>query len=312
MTERAFSPSYLQAARTGLISHRARSAREILACCSLCPRQCRVNRLDGELGVCRTAEKAAVSSYHPHFGEESPLVGSLGSGTIFFTHCNLLCLFCQNFEISHQAQGREVCSKSLAEMMLALQNQGCHNINFVTPSHVVPQILGALEIAVDRGLSVPLVYNCGGYDRVETLKLLDGIFDIYMPDFKFWSSEIAREACAAPDYPEVARNALLEMHRQVGDLVLDERGVACRGLLIRHLVLPGGRAGTREVARYIAREISPNSYVNIMAQYRPYGRAFELDGLSVPLSAADYERAVRAAVEEGVTRLDDRRRRFFL
>ncbi len=312
MTPQKFQAAYLNAVRNGLLSQRARAAHEVLACCTLCPRECRVDRLADDVGVCRTAEKAWVSSFNPHFGEEAPLVGESGSGTIFFTHCNLLCLFCQNFDISHQGVGREVTAEQLAEMMLSLQQTGCHNINFVTPSHVVPQILAALEIAVDRGLTIPLVYNSGGYDRVETLELLDGIFDIYMPDFKFWDPDLAEAACDARDYPEVAQNALREMHRQVGDLVVDERGIAYRGLLIRHLVLPGGRANTREVARFIAHELSPNSYVNIMSQYRPCGRAAEINGLSASLSSTDYEEAVRAAIDEGITRLDNRRRRFYL
>jgi len=204
--------------------------------------------------------------------------------------------------------GREVSAEQLAAMMLTLQRSGCHNINFVSPSHVIPQILAALEIAVGRGLTIPLIYNSGGYDRVETLKLLDGLFDIYMPDFKFWDPDLAEVACDARDYPEVARNALREMHRQVGELAVDESGIAYRGLLIRHLVLPGGRANTREVARFIVQELSPNSYVNIMSQYRPCGRADEINGLSVNLSSVEYEEAVKSAIEEGITRLDDRQR----
>jgi putative pyruvate formate lyase activating enzyme len=247
-----------------------------------------------------------VSSFNAHFGEEAPLVGANGSGTIFFTHCNLLCLFCQNFEISHQGIGEEVSDEQLAGVMLALQRQGCQNINFVTPSHVVPAILAALELAVPAGLNIPLVYNSGGYDRAETLKLLEGVVDIYMPDFKFWDPEIAQKACKAPDYPEVARQALLEMHRQVGDLELDERGIARRGLLVRHLVMPGGAAGTQQVMRFIAREISPQTYVNVMSQYRPCGRADEVPGLGTALSAEEYRRAVRETIAEGITRLDQR------
>jgi putative pyruvate formate lyase activating enzyme len=247
---------------------------------------------------------ASVSSFNAHFGEEAPLVGEHGSGTVFFTHCNLLCLFCQNFDISHQGIGEEVSDEQLAGIMLALQRQGCHNINFVTPSHVVPQILAALAIAASNGLSVPLVYNSGGYDLPETLKLLDGVIDIYMPDFKFWDPEIARKTCDAEDYPEVARQALKEMHRQVGELVLNESGVARRGLLVRHLVLPAGMAGTRQVMRFIAREVSPRTYVNVMSQYRPCGRAHEVAGLEASLSPVEYRRAVAEAVEEGITRLD--------
>ena len=237
-------------------------------------------------------------------------MGRHGSGTIFFTHCNLMCLFCQNFDISHEGYGQEVSNEELAAIMLALQRQGCHNINFVTPSHVVPQILAALEIAIQQGLSVPLVYNSGGYDLPSTIKLLDGVFDIYMPDFKFWDPEIADSACQAKDYADIACKAIKEMHRQVGDLETDEDGIARQGLLIRHLVLPSGLAGTREIMRFIAREISTRSYVNIMSQYRPCGRASEIKGLNAFLSPADYETALKAAKQEGITRLDQPRRAF--
>ena len=306
----AFEPAYIRAYEKGVLQKRAAKAAGLLKACILCPRKCGVDRLDGETGFCKTGQLAWVSSYSPHFGEEAPLVGTHGSGTIFFTHCNLLCLFCQNFDISHQGQGQEVTYNELASLMLALQNQGCHNINFVTPSHVVPQILAALEIAIERGLNVPLVFNSGGYDRVATLKLLDGIVDIYMPDFKFWDPQVAEASCQAPDYPEVARRALAEMHRQVGDLQIDDDGIGRRGLLIRHLVLPRGLAGTREVMRFIARSISPSSYVNVMSQYRPCGRAAELQGLESHLSVEDYRLAVQAAEAEGISRLDQPRHRF--
>ena len=297
-------PAYLQTHRSGLLRRKAGQALERLSACTLCPRRCGVNRLLGETGVCKTGRLASVSSFNAHFGEEAPLVGERGSGTLFFAHCNLLCLFCQNFEISHQGIGREVTDERLAGIMLGLQRQGCHNINFVTPSHVVPQILAALEIAAARGLTVPLVFNSGGYDLPETLALLDGVIDIYMPDFKFWDPEIARTTCEAPDYPEAARQALVEMHRQVGDLEIGEDGIARRGLLVRHLVMPAGMAGTRHVMRFIARRISPRTYVNVMSQYRPCGRAHEVAGLETALSPAEYRRAVEEAAEEGVTRLD--------
>jgi putative pyruvate formate lyase activating enzyme len=304
-------PAYLQTCRSGLLRRNLEEALVKLSNCGLCPRMCRVDRHAGELGVCRTGRRAWVSSFNAHFGEEAPLVGANGSGTIFFTHCNLLCLFCQNFEISHEGIGEEVSDQQLAGIMLALQRQGCHNINFVTPSHVVPQILAALELAVPAGLKVPLVYNSSGYDRVETLRLLDGVIDIYMPDFKFWDPEVGRKACSAPDYPEAARNALLEMHRQVGDLELDERGIARQGLLVRHLVLPGGLAGTRQVMRFIAQEISPLTYVNVMSQYRRCGRADKVPGLEVALSADEYRQAVRETIAEGITRLDQRHIPFY-
>lgn len=308
----AFEPAYIETFQKGLLKEKIKKAHKMLAACVLCPRRCKVDRLSGETGVCKTGEQAYVSSYNAHFGEEAPLVGKHGSGTIFFTHCNLLCIFCQNYDISHQGHGQEVSTEQLASIMLYLQNAGCHNINFVTPSHVVPQILAALEIAADMGLSVPLVYNSGGYDSTHTLKLLEGVVDIYMPDFKFWDPEIAKQACDAEDYPEMARQALIEMHRQVGDLVTDEAGIAQRGLLLRHLVLPNGLAGTRQAMQFIAKKISPNTYVNIMPQYRPCGRADEIKELSVHLSQKDFTTALEEAIEEGIERHDSRRRRFIL
>jgi len=305
----ANGPAYIRTCEKGILKEKAAQAGSLLESCMLCPRKCGVDRLAGETGFCKTGKFSRVSSYSPHFGEEAPLVGTHGSGTIFFTHCNLLCLFCQNFDISHQGVGHEVADDELAAIMLTLQNQGCHNINFVTPSHVVPQILAALEIAVEHGLDVPLVFNSGGYDRPTTLKLLDGVFDIYMPDFKFWESQVAESSCQAGDYPEVARRALAEMHRQVGDLQIDDAGIARRGLLIRHLVLPGGLAGTRKIMRFIAQKISPDSYVNVMSQYRPCGRAVEVNGLDSPLSPGDFQSAVQAAKEEGIKRLDQPHRK---
>ncbi|MGD9182046.1 MAG: radical SAM protein [Desulfobacterales bacterium] len=306
-----FEPAYIKTFKKGLLQEKIKAAYKLLGSCNLCPRKCRVDRLSGETGICKTAKHAVISSYNPHFGEEAPLVGTNGSGTIFFTHCNLMCLFCQNFDISHEGHGQKIADAELAALMLALQQHGCHNINFVTPSHVVPQILSALEIAIQEGLSVPLVYNSGGYDLPSTLKLLEGVFDIYMPDFKFWDPEIAESACQARDYPEIARNALREMHRQVGDLTVDEDGIAQKGLLIRHLVLPSGLAGTRKIMRFIAREISTHSYVNLMSQYRPCGRAAEVKGLNAFLSPADFQTALQEAKTEGITRLD-RPRRVFL
>jgi putative pyruvate formate lyase activating enzyme len=307
----SYEPAYIKTFENGLLKDKIKLAYNMLKSCNLCPRKCGVDRISGERGICKTGSLARVSSYNPHFGEEEPLVGTHGSGTIFFTHCNLMCLFCQNFEISHEGYGQEISDTELAGIMLALQNQGCHNINFVTPSHVVPQILSAVEIAVKHGLEVPLVFNTGGYDRVATLKLLEGVFDIYMPDFKFWEPELAESACQARDYPEVACKALTEMHRQVGDLEMDDSGIARRGLLIRHLVLPQELAGTRKIMRFIAQKISPNSYVNVMSQYRPCGRAAEVAGLNQYLSKQDYRMAVQATKEEGITRLD-RPHRIFL
>ncbi|MDQ7786306.1 MAG: radical SAM protein [Thermodesulfovibrionales bacterium] len=304
-----FIPSYIETHRSGKLKERIQTARGILENCHLCPRECHVNRLEDEKGFCRNGKTAMVSSFNPHFGEEDPLVGSYGSGTIFMTHCNLLCVFCQNWEISHQSEGIEVTPKKLSDMMLSLQNSGCHNINFVTPTHVVPQILEAISHAVEGGLHVPLVYNTGGYDSVKSLKLLDGIFDIYMPDFKFWDPEYAKKYLKAPDYPERARSALREMHRQVGDLVLNESGIALKGIIVRHLVMPGGTAGTREIMRFIAKDISPNTYVNIMDQYHPCSNAYRYPPLNRRITPEEYEEALKATQEEGNTRLDNRERR---
>jgi putative pyruvate formate lyase activating enzyme len=297
-------PVYLKSYRNGILKERAKILKDSLKCCTLCPRNCQVDRLSGETGICKTGEYAVVSSYAPHFGEESPLVGRHGSGTIFFTNCNLLCNFCQNYDISHQSYGNKVTDRILADMMLSLQSLGCHNINFVTPSHVVPQILSALLIAVDDGLNVPLVYNSSGYDTVVTLRMLDGIIDIYMPDFKFWDSEISKLTCNAPDYPEITRNALKEMHRQVGDLILDHMGIAIRGLLVRHLVMPENFAGTEQIMEFIAEYISKNTYVNIMPQYRPCGKAHENPLFNRPITQYEFSLAISMAKKAGITRLD--------
>lgn len=245
-----------------------------------------------------------VSSFHAHFGEERPLVGYYGSGTIFLTYCNLKCLFCQNYDISHLGEGREISREEFGSMMISLMRQGCHNLNFVTPTHQAAQIVSSLPSAIENGLDIPLVYNCGGYESVETIKLLDGIIDIYMPDFKYGNNESAKKLSAAPDYVEVAKEAVKEMHRQVGDLKIDKRGIAQRGLLIRHLVLPNGLAGTREVMRFIAMEISKNTYVNIMDQYRPCYKAFEHPPMDRRITGEEFEEAVRIAREEGLERLD--------
>jgi putative pyruvate formate lyase activating enzyme len=302
-----FRPSYLDLYEKGILARRAAEAWDRLKSCRLCPRECGVNRQEDERGACRTGRNAAVSSCGPHFGEEDPLVGTGGSGTIFLTHCNLLCLFCQNFEISHLGEGRETFPERLAGMMIGLQEQGCHNVNFVSPSHAVAQILAALPIAVEKGLRIPLVYNTGGYDSAETLRLLEGVFDLYMPDLKFMDGEAAGRLCGAPDYPQRARSAIREMHRQTGDLRLDGRSIAERGLLVRHLVLPGGLAGTREAMRFLAREVSSGTYVNIMDQYRPCGEAMSHPPLNRGVTAREYQEALAAAREEGIHRLDQRR-----
>lgn len=299
----AFSPAYIESFEKGILREKKELAFEKLKDCHLCPRNCGLDRTSGKTGVCKTGMHAAVASYAPHFGEESPLVGRNGSGTIFFTHCNLLCNFCQNYDISHEGQGVEVSKSHLARMMLELQQMGCHNINFVTPSHAIPQILAALEIAVEHGLNVPLVYNTGGYDHVDSLKLLEGIVDIYMPDFKFWDSQIAEETCNAPDYPEIAKAAVKEMFHQVGDLIIED-GIAQQGLLIRHLVMPNDMAGTNEVVNFLAKEISLDTYINIMPQYRPCGEVFDNPDLSRSITNEEFENAISFAKMVGLTRLD--------
>ncbi len=307
------APAYQKALQDGTLERRVDRSIDALSHCKLCPRRCGIDRTAGETGYCKTGDRAVVASYNAHFGEETPLVGRNGSGTIFFSHCNLLCNFCQNYEISHLGEGSELNDDQLASIMLDLQHAGCHNINFVTPSHVVPQILAALYRAAERGLTLPLVYNCGGYDRVETLQLLDGIVDIYMPDFKFWDSKVARDTCNAPDYPDVAKHSLMEMHRQVGDLCIDETsGLAYKGVLVRHLVLPGGLAGTEKIMQFLANSLSRNTYVNVMSQYRPCGRSREMPALAVALSPAEYDQAVKEAKRAGITRLDQPRRVFHL
>ncbi|NOQ65887.1 MAG: radical SAM protein [Desulfobacterales bacterium] len=297
---------YLALYREGNLDERIAEAQQRLSPCRVCPRHCKVDRLSDEKGICQTGVKAVVSSYAPHFGEESPLVGSGGSGTIFFTHCNLLCIFCQNYEISHLGQGIETDPGQLAAMMLSLQRQGCHNINFVTPSHVVPQILVALPKAIEKGLTVPLVYNSSGYDSLETLKLLEGIVDIYMPDFKFWDKDLAKRYAKAPDYPEVAQKAILEMYQQVGDLVMDDEGVAVKGLLVRHLVMPGSLEETREILRFLAREVSVDTYVNVMDQYRPCGEACHCPPIDRTLTGGEYQQALKLARDAGLQRLDEK------
>ncbi len=296
-----YKPVYITAFESGLLQQNIEESFLILESCTLCPRNCKVDRTSGQTGTCKTADRAVVASYAPHFGEEAPLVGSNGSGTIFFTHCNLLCNFCQNYDISHEGVGQEVSKSTLARIMLDIQQRGCHNINLVTPSHVIPQILAALEIAINHGLAIPLVYNCGGYESVEALMLLDGIVDIYMPDFKFWDSKVADETCGAPDYPEKAKAGLKEMFRQVGDLKT-ENGIANRGLLVRHLVMPDGLAGTEQVMRFIADEISKNTFINIMPQYRPCGQAFDFLSLARGITPEEFDCAIAIAKKSGLWR----------
>jgi putative pyruvate formate lyase activating enzyme len=305
-------PSYLTLWRSGELTQRVSAAYARLEACDICAWECKTNRLAGIRGICRTTEKAFLSSYGPHLGEEDPLRGWRGSGTIFFSRCNMRCQYCQNYDISQTESGKEVEPEELAAVMLELQASGCHNINLVSPSHVVPQILAALLIAAQAGLRLPLVYNTGGYDSLATLDLLDGVIDIYMPDMKYASQQIARHYSKIPHYPKVNQAAVREMHRQVGDLQIDERGLAFRGLLVRHLVLPNGLAGTQEIVRFLAEEISTNTYLNLMDQYRPAYNANQYTKLKRPITREEYQAAVQMAVQAGLTRLDQRRPPIFM
>ena len=279
---------------------RIKKAYKLLSSCEVCPRKCRVNRLEGERGFCRSSEEVIVSSYNAHFGEEPPLVGYFGSGTIFFTNCNLKCVYCQNYPISQLGNGNKVTLQDLANIMLTLQKRKCHNINLVTPTHFVPQILKSLKLAIKMGLHIPIVYNTSGYDSVNTLKLLDGVVDIYLPDARYANNEIARKYSSAPGYFEIMKKALKEMHRQVGELALDKTGVARSGLIVRHLVLPDGLSGTRKIMRFIAREISPHTYISLMAQYFPAYQAGQFPSLSRRINREEYREALQAFKEEGL------------
>lgn len=289
----------------GLLQQRAETAHRLLTGCTLCPRCCRVNRLAGETGRCATGARARIVGYGPHFGEEQHLVGAHGSGTIFFAGCNLHCCFCQNFEISRgEEPAQEVDARELAAVMLELQTMGCHNINLVTPSHVVPQILAALIPAIEGGLELPLVFNCSGYESAATLALLDGVVDIYLPDFKFWQPRTAVQYAQAPDYPKRAREALRIMHRQVGDLVIGPEGYARSGLLVRHLLMPGMIEETAEILSFIATSLSTTTSINIMDQYHPCGTADQYPELRSTLTTAEYRQAMEIAQSLGLSRID--------
>jgi len=296
--------AYLELYRSGKLRERIDAAVSLLESCYVCPRICNVNRLTADVGKCQTPREAMVSSYGSHFGEEAPLVGKHGSGTIFFTNCNLRCLFCQNYSISHLGHGQNVSKEKLARIMLFLQAEGCHNINLVSPTHVVPQVLEALELAAESGLHLPLVYNSGDYDSVETLRILDGVIDIYMPDMKYDDEESARELSDVESYPEINKAAIKEMHRQTRDLEVDGEGVVQRGLLIRHLVLPRGLAGTKSIINFISNEISGNTYVNIMDQYHPCYKASQIPSLRRRISSVEFHEALSLAREAGISRLD--------
>lgn len=307
-----FEPAYLALHRTGELLRRAEEAVAGLEECYVCPRDCGVNRMLDKTAACKTGRYAQVSSYFPHMGEEDCLRGWRGSGTIFFGMCNLRCVFCQNYDISQAEKSREVGPAELASMMLELQEVGCHNINFVTPEHVVPQVLEGLVIAVEAGLRMPIVYNTSGYDSLESLRLLDGVVDIYMPDFKFWDSKLSLRYLIAKDYAEAACRVIKEMHRQVGPLKVDEKGLAKRGVLLRHLVMPGMLAETRRIFDFLAEEIGPELYMNLMDQYRPAGRVSgqKFAEINRGLTAPEYKEALQLAREAGF-RLDERKPRAF-
>ncbi|MCX8124975.1 MAG: radical SAM protein [Spirochaetes bacterium] len=294
-------PSYIALYQNGQLYQRIKTLQTIVTDCTLCPHECKVDRRR-VTGKCRTGIKAIVASYHAHFGEESCLVGKFGSGTIFFANCNLSCIFCQNWDISQVSNGHEVDAEELADLMIRLQQKGCHNINFVSPTHVVSAIVEALPLAIEQGLHIPLVYNSGGYDSVETLKLLDGIFDIYMPDFKYMDATVAKELSGTKDYPTKAIAAIKEMHRQVGDLII-EKGIAKRGLLVRHLVMPENIVRSDLVFKQLA-TLSPHTYVNIMAQYRPEYRAHTHKSLGRRITVQEYDQAIAWAKEAGLYRFD--------
>jgi putative pyruvate formate lyase activating enzyme len=305
MLRKDFQPAYQKLERTGELAERAKALWSVYRECRLCPRRCSVNRLKGEKGVCQSTSRAKVFSAHPHHGEERPLSGLHGSGTIFFSSCNLLCVFCQNWQIAHRGDGSYASDEQIAKLMLGLQDMGCHNVNLVTPTHIVPNIVNAVRIAAARGLKIPLVYNCGGYEPVEVIKLLDGVVDIYLPDYKYTDGAMSEKySTGAKDYPEAAAAAIEEMHRQVGELVLDESGIALRGLIIRHLVLPQNIAGTDGFVRFVAERLTRSTYVNIMAQYHPEHRARKYPELSRRITGAEYRQAVAWAREAGLTRLD--------
>jgi putative pyruvate formate lyase activating enzyme len=303
-----YEPAYMMLYRSGELQERVETAVAGLAECRVCPRDCGVNRLENETAVCQSGRYAVVASYNPHLGEEDCLRGWKGSGTIFFSWCNLRCVFCQNFDISQEGCGAALRPDQIAEIMLRLQDMGCHNINFVTPEHVVPQLLEALPLAIERGLRLPLVYNTSAYDALHSLRLLDGIVDVYMPDFKMWDSKLALRYLKARDYPEVARQALREMHRQVGVLKMDADGLALRGVLVRHLLMPGDVAGTAAIMRWLADALSPDTYVNLMDQYYPAGKVSEQKYAEINrrVTPREYATAVQAACAAGLWRFDAR------
>jgi len=297
--------AYEKLEREGKLAQRIKQAYAIFEHCQLCPRRCGVNRQRGEKGFCRAPVKPVIFGFHPHFGEEMSLVGGGGSGTIFFSNCNLRCIFCQNWPISHEGRGKEVQDEDLADMMIKLQNIGCHNINLVTPTHVMPNILNATRIALKKGLHLPLVYNTSGYELLEILKILDGIVDIYLPDMKYMDEDkAAKYSAGASDYPEIARKAIIEMNRQVGQLRLDKQGIVLRGLMIRHLVMPNRVAGTEKFVKWVAEALSKSTYVNIMAQYHVEYKAYDYPEISRGITVQEFMEAMDWAKNYGLNNLD--------
>ena len=311
----AWHPAYEKLENEGKLAQRVEQAYAIFEDCQLCPRRCGVNRKKGERGFCRAPYKPVIFSAQPHFGEEVPLVGKNGSGTIFFSNCNLRCIFCQNWPISHEGKGKELQDEDLADMMIHLQKIGCHNINLVTPTHVMPNILNATRIALKKGLRLPLVYNTSGYERLEILKILDGVVDIYMPDMKYMDADQAEKySSGASDYPELTKRAIIEMNRQVGELKVDERGIATRGLIIRHLVMPNRVAGTEKLLRWMAEALPKSTYVNIMAQYHVDYKAFDYPKIARGITVQEFLEAMEWAENFGLTNLDPKSvalRRFY-
>jgi len=307
LPKEAWPPAYEKLERKGEFSKRIKQAYALLEQCELCPRRCGVNRIKGEKGFCQAPAIVMVYSFHPHFGEETALVGEKGSGTIFFSNCNLRCIFCQNWEISHEGRGIETSDEKLAEMMIKLQKMGCHNINLVTPTHVMPNILQATRLALKKGLSIPLVYNTSGYERPEILKILEDIVDIYLPDLKFMDpDQAAKYSSGASDYPETSRKAILEMQRQVGVLHTDRKGIALRGLIIRHLVMPNRVAGTEKFVRWVSENLPRRTYVNIMSQYRVEYKAYDYPEIARGITVREYLEAMEWASQYGLTNLDQR------
>ena len=298
-------PSYIGLEKKGVLSERVEKLYSIYENCFLCPRDCRVNRIKGEVGRCQASSRVKISGAAPHFGEEAPLVGRKGSGTIFFSHCNLRCVFCQNYKVSIEGEGIEISDQRLAEVMIKLQQMGCHNINLVTPTHYLPNIVKAIQKAIPMGLRIPMVYNTSGYERLEILQLLDGIIDIYLPDCKYMNPEYAAKySDGAYSYPYYVKIALKEIYRQVGDLKVNKRGIAKRGLILRHLVLPNRIAGTKEFLKFVAENLSKTTYLNIMRQYRPEHKAFDYPKIARRLKKSEYSEAIKWAKEYGLFRLD--------